>query len=92
MILLCWYTRLGHTGAERMSWLVKRGLLGPLALAALPTCEKYRASKLTGKLFEKAKYTLVLLDLFHSDICGPFNVKTRNESSYYITFIDDFTR
>ena len=32
------------------------------------------------------------LNLIHSDIYEPFNVKAQNECSYYITFIDDFSR
>ena len=30
--------------------------------------------------------------IIHSDICGPMNVKARHGASYFITFIDDFTR
>ncbi|XP_022853910.1 uncharacterized protein LOC111375338 [Olea europaea var. sylvestris] len=30
--------------------------------------------------------------LVYSDICGPMNVRVRHGASYFITFIDDFTR
>ena len=32
------------------------------------------------------------LQLIHSDICGPMNVRARHGASYFITFIDDYTR
>jgi hypothetical protein len=32
------------------------------------------------------------LQLIHSDICGPINVRARHGGSYFIIFINDFTR
>ena len=32
------------------------------------------------------------LELIHSDICGPMNVKACHGTSYFLTFIDDYTR
>ena len=33
-----------------------------------------------------------ILDLIHSDLCGPMSVDTLNEFSYFVTFIDDYSR
>lgn len=33
-----------------------------------------------------------ILDLVHSDVCGPISMKSLGGSLYYITFIDDFLR
>ncbi|KAL0434201.1 UNVERIFIED_CONTAM: hypothetical protein Slati_2754400 [Sesamum latifolium] len=33
-----------------------------------------------------------LLDLVHTDVCGPLNVPARGEFSYFITFTDDHSR
>ena len=42
--------------------------------------------------FGKAKRTCFLLELIHSYIYGPMNVRARHGAQYFITFIDDFTR
>ena len=72
--------------------LVRVGLFSPLASVILPICKKCLAGKLTRKPLGKVKCASTLLDLIHSDICGPFNVKAQNGCSYYITFIEDFLR
>jgi len=75
-----------------MTWLARGGLIGLLSSITLPTCEKCLAGKSVNKSFEKAKHASTLLDLIHSDICGPFNLKARNGCFYHITDIDDFSR
>ena len=47
---------------------------------------------MTKKPFRKASRALSSLELIHSDICGPMNVKARNGAVYFLTFIDDFSR
>ena len=32
------------------------------------------------------------LELIHSDLCGPLNVKARGGFEYFISFIDDYSR
>ncbi|GJR85347.1 retrotransposon protein, putative, ty1-copia subclass [Tanacetum coccineum] len=33
-----------------------------------------------------------LLDLVHTDVCGPFQSATKDGKRYYVTFTDDFSR
>ena len=58
----------------------------------LPTCEPCLAGKATRKSFGKAHRASAPLDLIHSDICGPLNVRNRTNKPYFITFIDDYSR
>uniref|UniRef100_A0A2N9ER04 Integrase catalytic domain-containing protein n=1 Tax=Fagus sylvatica TaxID=28930 RepID=A0A2N9ER04_FAGSY len=48
--------------------------------------------KACRKPFGKAVRATQSLELIHSDICGPMNVKARHGASYFLTFIDDYTR
>ncbi|KAG5524057.1 hypothetical protein RHGRI_030902 [Rhododendron griersonianum] len=87
-----WHARLGHIGQDRMTRLARESLLGPLAKVNLPICESCMAGKAIRKPFGKAVRAISPLDLVHSDICGPMNVRARHGGTYFITFIDDYSR
>ncbi|KAL0461127.1 UNVERIFIED_CONTAM: hypothetical protein Slati_0000300 [Sesamum latifolium] len=91
-IFALWHARLGHIGQERMTRLAREGLLGSLAKVNLPTCEPCMAGKACRKPFGKAKRATHPLELVHSDICGPMNVRARHGAFYFLTFIDDYSR
>jgi len=87
-----WHARLGHIGQDKMTRLAKEGLLCSLTQVRLPKCEPPLAGKATKKPFGKPSRALSSLELIHSDICGPMNVRARNGVVYFLTFIDDFSR
>jgi transposase InsO family protein len=86
-----WHARLGHIGQDRMTRLARERLLVLLAKVNLPTCEHSLAGRSTRKPFGKGIRATIPLELIHSDVCGPMNVRARHGASYFITFIDDFT-
>ena len=75
-----------------MTRSAREGLLGPLAKVNLPVCEPCMAGKAIRKPFGKAVRATSPLELVHSDICGPMNVRARHGGTYFITFIDDYSR
>ena len=75
-----------------MSRLAKQSLLGNSKKVELSTCEHCLKGKLTRKLFGKATKAEFPLQLIHSDVCGPINVRARHGAYYFITFIDDYSR
>ena len=75
-----------------MTRLAREGQLGPLDKVDLPTCESCLVGKACRKPFGKATRATHVLELVHSNICGPMNVKARHVASYFLTFIDDYTR
>ena len=40
----------------------------------------------------KGNRTNALLELVHSDVCGPTNIRARGGYEYFITFTDDHSR
>ena len=89
---MVWHARLGHIGQERMARLAREGLIGNLAKVTLPTCEHCLVGKSKRKPFGKATGASFPLQLIHSNIRGPMNVRARHGGSYFITFINDFTQ
>ena len=75
-----------------MDRLAKRGLLSNAQKVEKSTCEHCLVGKSSRKPFGSGIRADVPLQVIHSDICGPMNVKKRHGTSYFITFIDDFTR
>jgi hypothetical protein len=41
---------------------------------------------------KKSERSKDLLGLVHSDVCGPMSISARDESRYFVTLIDDFSR
>ena len=87
-----WHMRLGHIGQQRMDRLAKEGMLGQIERVSLPTCENCLKGKMARKPFGTGTRSEFPLQLIHSDICGPMNVRARHGGRYFITFIDDYTR
>ena len=86
---IIWHARIGHIGQEWMTRLAREGLIGNLAKVTLSTCERCLVGKSKRKPFGKATRASFPLQLIHSDICGPMNVRARLGGFYFITFIDD---
>jgi hypothetical protein len=89
-----WHTRMAHlhhgvlkilreivTGAPNFSTehqeVCKGCALGKYAKTAFPSSE----NRIAG-----------ILDLMHSDVCGPMSFVSLSEFEYYVTFIDDFSK
>ncbi|KAA0062799.1 gag/pol protein [Cucumis melo var. makuwa] len=88
-----WHLRLGHINLNRIETLVKNGLLSELEENSLPVCESCLEGKMTKRPFtEKGHRAKEPLELVHSDLCGPMNVKARGGFEYFITFTDDYSR
>ncbi|KAL0533127.1 hypothetical protein IC582_030342 [Cucumis melo] len=78
---------------NRIGRLVKSGLLSQLEDNSLPPCDSCLEGKMTKRSFTgKGLRAKTSLELVHSDLCGPMNVKARGGYEYFISFIDDYSR
>ncbi|KAL1214071.1 Retrovirus-related Pol polyprotein from transposon TNT 1-94 [Cardamine amara subsp. amara] len=90
---LLWHKRLGHISKNRMMRLVKSEILPPLDFSDLDVCLECIKGKHTKHITKKpATRSTQLLELIHTDICGPFDAPSWSGEKYFITFIDDFSR
>ena len=83
-----WHLRLGHINLERIRRMVTGGIISLLDVTALLVCEPCLEGKMTMRPF-KAKE---VLDLVHTDLCGPMSTSARGGYEYFITFINDYSR
>ena len=88
-----WHLRLGHINLNRINRLVQDGLLPSLEVEPISICESCLEGKMTKRPFSaKGNRAGGLLELVHTDVCGPMNVKAREGYRYFVTFIDDYSR
>ncbi|KAL0448776.1 UNVERIFIED_CONTAM: hypothetical protein Slati_1434000 [Sesamum latifolium] len=88
-----WHARLGHISKDRIRRLVDSKSLEIDNLDHLSTCESCLKGKMTKKPFVgQSAIANGLLDLVHTDVCGPLSIPAREGFSYFITFTDDHSR
>lgn len=88
-----WHQRLGHISKERIMRLVKNDILPQLDFGDLNVCIDCIKGKQTKRIVKKpATRSTQLLELIHTDICGPFDAPSWSGEKYFITFIDDYSR
>ena len=69
------------------------GLLESLDYESLGTCEPCLMGKMTKTLFSGTMERATdLLEIIHTDVCGPMNVEARGGYRYFLTFTDDLSR
>ena len=83
-----WHYRLGHIGVKRMKKLHADGLL-----ESLDACEPCLMVKMTNTPFSVTmEQATDLLEIIHTDVCGPMSVEARGGYRYFLTFTDDLRR
>ena len=89
-----WHARMGHPGGDLVKHL-------PLIATGVnidhstpfSQCEACIMAKHPRKLYPSSKSPRAehMLDLIHSDLCGPFPVRTPHAKLYFVVFLDDHT-
>jgi len=89
-----WHWRLGHISEKGFNCLAKKDVLMGLRNAELEKCSHCMTGKQTRVSFKKhpPSRKSELLELVHSDVCGPLKVKSFSGALYFVTFIDDCSR
>ena len=88
-----WHCRLGHINEKCISKLHTNGLLDSFDMRSYETCESCLLGKMTKKPFSNVgERSSDLLELIHTDVCGPMSMEARGGYRYFITFTDDYSR
>ena len=96
--LTTWHLRLGHLNLQDVKKLASKNMVEGMSVnssnsVSVTDCEGCALGKQTRLPFpSSSSKTANVLDLVHSDVCGPMSVASVGGSSYFITFIDDFSR
>ena len=86
-----WHCRLGCI--KRKKKLHSDGLLESLDYESLGTCEPCLMGKMTKtQLSGTMERAIELLEIIHTDVCGPKNIEARRGYLYFLTFTDDLSR
>lgn len=92
-----WHRRFGHRYAEDVNKLQKEELVFGLRIEDCGIREACKCC-IKGKLprspipKESTTRSTSVLELLHTDLCGPMQTETPSGKRYFITFIDDFSK
>ena len=92
-----WHKRLGHfhlRGMQRM--MVSDAVRGlpRFRFSSLHNCNSCHLGKHARTKMPKTAthHASQILELVHSDVCGPFKINSTGGARYFVTFVDDFSR
>ncbi|RVW71220.1 Retrovirus-related Pol polyprotein from transposon TNT 1-94 [Vitis vinifera] len=92
-----WHRRFGHLNFNSLKMLYQRKMVQGLPNTIEEKNEvcdgcalgkHHRQSFLKGVAWRAKK----VLELIHTDICGPMSIPSQGNNKYFVLFIDDFTR
>ncbi len=93
-----WHQRFGHLGVDNLKLLSDKRLvdglkLGKSDVSNIRNCQNCAQGKQTRSPFlESTRRSTELLEIVHSDVCGPLQTDSIGGSRYFVTFIDDKSR
>ena len=83
-----WHCHLGHIGVKRLKKLHVDGL--PESVGA---CEPCLMGKMTKTPFSGTMERAIdLLEIIHTNVCGPMSIEACGGYRYFLTFTDDLSR
>lgn len=94
---MIWHERFGHLNINSLKKLSQNNLVRGIELKNYPetiNCEVCLKGKMCSTPFSKNSSikTSAVLELVHSDICGPMRTTSLGGFKYFALFIDDFSR
>ena len=92
-----WHYRMGHIGEQHLKFMSKNQMVEGLELTPqqklifCSSCLHGKQQRLKFPVGQNRKSSEIL-ELVHSDVCGPMQTLSHGKMKYFVTFIDDFSR
>lgn len=87
-----WHRKLGHLNYNDVLKVTQCSLTSS-EKAAIPKCKVCIEAKQPRLPFKSCgNRSKNVLDLIHSDLCGPMEMMSIGKAKYFVTFIDDYSR
>jgi hypothetical protein len=86
-----WDCCLGHISRGGMERLIKEEILAPLDFTDLDHCVNCIKGKYVKHIKKSGATHSSGVEIIHTDICGPFNVRSIVGFNSFITFMNDFS-
>jgi hypothetical protein len=87
-----WHRHLDHISSGRIERLVKESILPPLEFSDFEQCIDCIKGKYVKKIKKNAKRNAGILEIIHTDICGPFPIAYVDGYESFIICMDDYSR
>ena len=91
-----WHKRLCHVNFDNLINIIKMKKVGGLPKLKNPNntmCNQCQLGKMTKSTFKSKAYTSnKLLELVHTNLCGPIEIQSYKGDRYIMLFVDDFSR
>ncbi|MCH81362.1 copia-type polyprotein, partial [Trifolium medium] len=91
-----WHLRFGHLNFRYLHQLVSKGMVTGLPKIDIPDkiCDGCLVGKQSRNAFNKSlpMRSSNVLEVVHSDVCGPFDVNSLGGNRYFVTFVDEYSR
>jgi hypothetical protein len=88
---MLWHRHLDHISRPRIERLIKDGILVNIDFSNFDTCVDCVKGKISSKSRrQKDGRSENVIELIHTDICGPIIPAVLGNYRYFITFIDDY--
>ncbi|GMG39212.1 unnamed protein product [Aspergillus oryzae] len=91
-----WHLRLGHIGHGGLDAIVKKGYgtgINMTSVKQWELCDGCALGKQTRVSYmpKSPNHAKKLLEVVHSDVCGPMQTSTFGGKRYFVTFIDEYS-
>ena len=91
-----WHSRMGHVNTKDLLTAKRKNTIRGMSYdepAGELNCEICLRGKMVRKSFPKiSDKQTALLDIIHTDVCGPMRVESLGRAKYFVLFIDDKSR